>query len=476
MLSSLPSVIMGIILIGLSVISVLFFTYSIREKENRASVFGGIQSMFFLACLASFLVAYQSGYFITSTGSALLRGMIGITTIGLWVFLGRIGKNIKALDGTSGLMISEVKRFDERETVFARDNLQPGTQAYKEMYQKHPEWEERDAKRRAMGGVLGDMGAIDRPAGDANLAGAFSSVILPDYLSQAHMIRPMNFLGKKIEISPEEATLKVKGFARQLGADLVGIARTNPLWTYSHRGMDGRQEDEKWGTPLDVSHEYTIVIATEMAFELVQAAPHTAGTIETARNYAEGASISIRLAQYIANLGYSATAEHMRYYQSLLVPMAVDAGMGELGRHGYLITKELGPRLRLAGVTTDLPLIPDKPVDIGVYDFCTICKKCADCCPSGSIPRGAAEEFNGTLRWGINAETCHDYWAKVGTDCNICMRVCPWSHDKTFPHRVITEAVSRNKNARRLFLKMDDLFYGRKPKAKSAPAWASYAA
>jgi len=36
---------------------------------------------------------------------------------------------------------------------------------------------------------------------------------------------------------------------------------------------------------------------------------------------------------------------------------------------GYLITKELGPGVRIGAVTTDLPLIPDKPVDIGVEDF-----------------------------------------------------------------------------------------------------------
>jgi reductive dehalogenase len=342
------------------------------------------------------------------------------------------------------------------------------------MYQKHPEWEERDTRRRAMGGVLGDMGAIDKPKAKANLSATIASIMMPDYLSASHMIRPVNFTGKKIDISPEEATIRVKGFARRLGADLVGVTRINPLWTYNHRGMDGRHEDEKWGQPLEVSHGYIIVFATEMAFNLVQTAPHTSGTIETARNYAEGAGISVRLAQFIANLGYSATAEHLRYYQSLLVPMAVDAGLGELGRHGYLITKELGPRLRLAGVTTDLPLVPDKPVDIGVYDFCENCQKCAVCCPSGSIPKGAPEAVNGTLRWKLDPETCHDYRAKVGTDCNICMRVCPFSHDKSFPHKVITEAVTRNKNARRLFLVMDDLFYGRRPKAKSPPVWASY--
>jgi reductive dehalogenase len=466
---------MGLALIGLTGITFSFLVSSFREKEDRATLFGGIQFVFFFGSLVLFTLSYANGFLETAPGRMLLIVLSAFTAAGTWLLFNRNGENAKALAGTAGLIVGEVERFDERETVFARDNLQIGTDAYKEMYGEHPEWEERDTRRRAMGGVVGEMGAIDKPKGNANFSAAIASMLMPEYLCAPHIIRPMNFRGDTIDINPEEATLRVKGFARKLGADLAGVARINPLWTYSHRGMDGSQQGEEWGQALEVSHEYVIVLATEMAFDLVQTSPHTSGTIETARNYAEGAGISIRLAQFIANLGYSATAEHLRHYQSLLVPMAVDAGLGEVGRHGYLITKELGPRLRLAGVTTDLPLVPDKPVDIGVDDFCARCEKCSDCCPSRSIPSGAPEAVNGTLRWKLNPETCHDYWAKVGTDCNICMRVCPFSHDRSLPHKVITEAVTRNKNARRLFLYMDDLFYGRKPKAKSAPGWASYA-
>jgi len=474
MLDAILIFLMGLVLIVMTGITFSFLVASFREKEDRATVFGGIQFVFCFGSLVLFAISYTNGLLESPTGRTLLIVLLVLAATGAWLLFRRNGENEKALEGSAGLIVDEVKRFDERETVFARDNLQSGTDAYKEMYQKHPGWEERDARRRIKGGPVGEMGAIDKPHGNANFSAAIASMLMPEYLTAPHIIRPMDFRGDTLQMNPEEASLRVKGFARKLGADLVGVTRINPLWTYSHRGMDGSQQGEEWGQALEVSHEYVIVLATEMAFDLVQTSPHTSGTIETARNYAEGAGISIRLAQFIANLGYSATAEHLRYYQSLLVPMAVDAGLGEMGRHGYLITKELGPRLRLAGVTTDLPLIPDKPVDIGVEDFCSRCEKCADCCPSGSIPSGPTEAVNGTLRWKLNPETCHDYWAKVGTDCNICMRVCPYSHDRSFPHKVITEAVTRNKNARRLFLYMDDLFYGRKPKAKSAPGWASY--
>ena len=107
----------------------------------------------------------------------------------------------------------------------------------------------------------------------------------------------------------------------------------------------------------------------------------------------EGGYIATQLASFIANLGYPATANHLRHYES-------------------------------GAVTTELPLIPDNPVDIGVEDFRRICKRCAVCCPSNSIPLdGDQTVVNGTLRWERNAETSFEYWGSIGTDCTVCMRV-----------------------------------------------------
>ncbi|MFC1580415.1 reductive dehalogenase [Thermodesulfobacteriota bacterium] len=296
-------------------------------------------------------------------------------------------------------------------------------------------------------------------------------------LSTPDMIKPQAlpiFQGKKVEMSPEEASERVKGFTRKLGADLVGITEIDPLWLYSRRGEIFHENWEDWGKEVANTHKYAIVFGTEMSFSVISAAPHTPISIESSTQYAKGAFIATSLAKYLANLGYSATANHLRYYDALMVPLAVDAGLGELARHGYMITKKLGPRLRLGAVTTDIPLVPDRPVDIGVEDFCRICKKCAVCCPSHSIPEQDQDIHNGTRRWKLNAETCFDYWGKVGTGCNICMRVCPWSHARTFPHKLIVEWVARNHLARRIFNLMDDVFYGKKPKARSGPRWAKY--
>jgi reductive dehalogenase len=280
--------------------------------------------------------------------------------------------------------------------------------------------------------------------------------------------------GPSLDLSPEEATERVKGYARHVGADLVGVTEIDSRWTYSHRGMALPLAGEEWGTEIELAHRYAIVFAEEMSRDMIASAPHTPSAVESMHRYVDGAVIANQVAGYVANLGYSATANHLSRYDCLLVPLAVDAGMGEMGRLGYLMTREFGPRQRLSAVTTDLPLVPDRPVDIGVQDFCRICRKCAVCCPSRSIPEGDPEKVNGSLRWKLNEMTCFDYWGKVGTDCNVCMRVCPWSHARTLPHRMIVWMVGRNSAARRLFSRMDDICYGERPRPKDPPAWASF--
>ena len=74
----------------------------------------------------------------------------------------------------------------------------------------------------------------------------------------------------------------------------------------------------------------------------------------------------------------------------------------------------------------------------------------------------------------LDEQSCFEYWGRVGTGCNICMRVCPWSHASSLPHQLIKNLVSRNWMARRVFTLMDDIFYGKKPRAKAPPAWARY--
>ena len=472
-------VIVTVVLIIQSFIGLSFFISCMWENEKRASLFAGLQFLGMLAFLLFFLYLVRIGIFESGTARIVLFGGVVFGALAAFLLLRKTAPNRKALEGSKGLIVGDVKRFDERDHVFARNRaLRPGSKQYMAYYKKHPEHETFDAKRRKKGGPIGHPGIIDRPHSGANVSATLASLSMSMYLSTPDKVSPQphfQLKGTKVNLSPEEATERVKGYARYLGADLVGITEINPLWLYSHRGEIFHENWEDWGKEIKIRHTYAIVCGEEMSFTMVGSAPHTPTTIESMKNYAKGAIITDQLAAFIANLGYSATANFLRHYDAILVPLAVDAGLGECGRLGYVMTKEFGPRLRLSVVTTDLPLVPDKPIDIGAEDFCRSCKKCADCCPSRSIPLDDQKEINGTLRWKLNDDTCFDYWGTIGTDCNICMRVCPWSHARTLPHKLIVEIITRNKLARRLFNVMDDIFYGKKLKPKlTAPRWAAF--
>lgn len=476
----------GFALAAQAFVGLAYLVSSIWEKETRASLFAALQFAGMLLVFIVFVTMALSGYFQTWFGGTLLvLGTLGAAVCGYYVTR-RTGFNTRALQGPDGYVSGKVERVDERTVVFARNRLVPGTQEFDAFYNEYPHYKEMDDKRRQKGSVLGTYGCIDTPNEKPNVSAMVALRYFGAHMARPDIVRPKQgpfFKGYTAELSPDEATERIKGFARHLGAALVGVTKLDPKWVYSKIGCiykenwdHGDADWSIWGNDINLDHHpFVIVFAEEMDRELIAASPHTPVFVESMTNYAKCAFISTQLAAYIANLGYSATANHVQHYELILPPIAAAAGLGEVGRLGYLMTKEYGPRVRLSAVTTSMPLAPDKPVDIGAEHFCTICKKCATTCPSRSIPEDDGQkESNGTMRWKLDAESCFAYWGKVGTDCGICMRVCPWSHARTWPHRIIVWLISRNKHMRILFSRMDDLFYGRKPKPVNAPRWAAF--
>jgi reductive dehalogenase len=212
-----------------------------------------------------------------------------------------------------------------------------------------------------------------------------------------------------------------------------------------------------------------------MAFAQDRALLRTGGTpfsdFEVGRVYANSALVATQLAAYIRALGWSARAHHLRHYDVLVVAVAVDAGLGELGRCGYLINKRLGTNLRLVCVTTDMPLALDKPVDLGIQDFCRKCLKCATTCPPQAIPQGDKVVVRGVRKWKIDEVKCLLYWGHLGSACAICQTVCPWSKPPTVAHRVVSEIAVRVPAVRRLLVWADDVVYGREFRPALPPRW-----
>jgi len=273
---------------------------------------------------------------------------------------------------------------------------------------------------------------------------------------------------ERVSITAEEATSLVKGLARYWGARDVGITELRDYHVYTHIGRG----EGVYGEPIRLSHRYAIAFTVEMDHTMVSTAPTAPTAMESAHQYLEAARVALQLAAYIRSLGYPARAHIDGNYRVIAPLVAWDAGLGELGRMGLLMTPDLGPRVRINVVTTDLPLIPDgRRPDPSMLDFCALCEKCAENCPSGAIPRGSPTSEGDLMRWKIDPVACYRYWVTVGTDCAVCMRVCPYSHPDTLIHQVVRWYIRRSRAARRVALALDDVFYGRRPPFHPAPGW-----
>lgn len=323
-------------------------------------------------------------------------------------------------------VVGPMERFDERDCLFARMELEPGSERYAAYYATHEGFQAADDFLRS----LPPLGSTAAPA-DAPLMGAlFHSTLVvgrPDHSFEARGgTVDTGRAASPVRLDPEEAALKVKAFARFLGADLVGVGPLNPAFVYSHVGRTFY--GQRWGEEIHLDHPYAISLGVAMDYEVLRR--HTPGfpvILESGLAYARAAFVAVQLALYLRGLGYSARAHHLRDYQLLSVPVAVDAGLGELGRSGVLITREFGSSFRLATVTTDLPMVLDQPVDLGVQEFCSGCKLCAMACPAGAIPQGHKLVVRGVRRWKLSAGRCYHYWRQVGSDCALCVVACPWS-------------------------------------------------
>ncbi len=134
---------------------------------------------------------------------------------------------------------------------------------------------------------------------------------------------------------------------------------------------------------------------------------------------------------------------------------------------GILMTSHQDPRVRISVVTTDIPLVvSEEKADPTMEDFCRICKKCAETCPSNAISFDDMAEIGGVKRWQISQEKCFTYWCQAGTDCDKCIAVCPYSHPDNFFHNVIRYGIRKNFLFRKIAVRLDDFFYGKKPNAK----------
>ena len=353
-------------------------------------------------------------------------------------------------------------RYDERDTPFSRVRLRPGTPEYDAYYAMRPGNRATDDEIRSLPGLLSRNALLCDPVLFASADGSF---FLTEALRDA-VDGPVS--GTQTSLAPSEMTARLKSLAFYYGALSVGITELRPYHVYSHIGRDFR----RYGEPIPFEPGFAVAFTVEMDLAMVRAAPAAPAVAESARQYVEAARIAVQLAAAVRAMGHPARAHIDGHYRVIAPLVARDAGLGEIGRMGLLMTPRLGPRVRLGVVTTPLELVPDRPTrDAAVLDFCSRCRKCAANCPAKAIPAGDRAEIDGALRWRIDADACFRYWNIVGTDCGRCLAVCPYSHPDSAFHNAVRWGVRRSSLFRRAAVRLDDVFYGRKPAPRPAPSW-----
>lgn len=346
-----------------------------------------------------------------------------------------------------------MKQIDERDTMFARMSYREGSKAYEDYYRRHPEKKEVDDAIRKKPHLCSEgtatFDSVLSPIADANFA--FLAGI--KHLAEG----PVNPV--KTETDPERMAKLLKGLATHYGACLVGITKMKDEHYYSHRG----RHEEDYGVEVEAKHSYGIVFAVEMDQEMMNRSPQVAEVIETSKAYVDVGIIGMQLAYYIRQLGYDARNHMDANYLVVTTRVAENAGIGQIGRNTLLLTKAYGSRIRLGVVTTDLPLLPDEPIDYGMKEFCKVCAKCVRTCPGKAISLDDEPE-----NWSLEQEKCYTMWRSIGTDCGICISACPLS--QRIEEKLFEDMKNKPEIMDRI-LKEHEEKHGIRPYIREQPSW-----
>jgi epoxyqueuosine reductase len=358
------------------------------------------------------------------------------------------------------LLVGPIERFDQRKDMFRRSRYDP------EWIARSRAFYGRDRARNKPGYTQAYHALVDASWYLEDLFAMGTAGSNHKGLYAWETLAPeMRFNGAVSVCDPAETTRKIKTIAHFFGASLVGICELDRRWLYAWISNDIAGEQ----TTLEIPEKfrYAIAMAIEMDYAFIQTAPAGGAAAATGLGYSKMAFVAGLLAQFIRGLGYQAIP--CGNDTALSIPIAVEAGLGELGRHGLLITAKFGPRVRICKVFTNMPLVVDEPRFFGVEEFCRTCLRCAELCPSRAIPFGertttapTMSNNPGVLKWPINPEQCFKYWIANRMDCATCIRVCPFNQKVARHHDLARAVIKRTPRLNSLLLWFDKVLgYGR---------------
>ena len=321
---------------------------------------------------------------------------------------------------------------------------------------------------------------------------------MPLSLMKQHHAKGFSIEKRKWEFkTKKEASYTIKKAAKACGADLVGIAPYDERFTYQSQvyfpfdALTGKLKDgkshpqnkfdlerevkffsglDKKGKPISFEPKSVIVMAHEMDYEGYKTSPSMIYGAASSKGYAAMIEVSLKVSKFLRGIGYKTM--HAGNNTGLSVPLAISAGLGEGSRMGLLVTEEFGPRVRLSKVYTDIELEYDKPKSFGVREFCELCLKYSDVCPSEAISKAKKitdsdnivpnrSTNDGVIKWYNDSHKCLSFWIDNTIECANCVSACPYNKIEGW-HHDISKTATRVPILNRFTRSMDESFgYGK---------------
>lgn len=230
-------------------------------------------------------------------------------------------------------------------------------------------------------------------------------------------LKEMNKTYKELYNQPQNSSKTItesdledmKRLAKNLGVNVIGFAVVDPSYIFNDKL---------------IIYPNAIVISMEMAPDIIRTAPSKGAEKEIFRTYYELCVTVNRIKDFLNDRGYNAEAGPSLGGEVNYPLLSQLAGIGAIGKHGMLITPDLGPSLRLAAVYTDIINLPiaDHNEHQWIRDFCETCNRCVKTCPGGAI-------YKDTVIFEDGSQQCIDYKKcavpfSQDRGCTVCIKEC----------------------------------------------------
>jgi len=309
-----------------------------------------------------------------------------------------------------------------------------------------------DARDTAYGlAGRGEYGPVVQQGVQRSLPGKYPlSAAQKDVIDHLALIAVNPAAGQMAPIpqDPGALTRHIKAAGYFLKADIMATCQVPASAYYSH---------DKQGHPIDPKYENAIVIVMRKDWNAMRASTGSdwMGDPISFQAYGHLALVAETMANYVRRLGWDASVQYgpsfVDKYSVLMPPLLLWAGIGEGCRAGIILNPYLGLGFKAAAILTNMPVIPDKPIDFGLQRFCQDCRICAQSCPSHAISTGDKVLYNGYETWKLDTKRCasFNFTNKKGTMCNRCVKSCPWTQPQTPAHNLVRSLVTRSRLAQR---------------------------